>query len=53
MLTKNWYAKAEHPLKKAVRSSQHEMEKLLYLQTNRSLGANFDELNIELENLYI
>ena len=29
------------------------MEKLLYLQNIRSLGANFDELNIELENLNI
>ena len=29
------------------------MEKLLYLQNIRSLGANFDEVNIELENLNI
>ena len=43
--------KTEHPLKTAVRSNQCEMEKLLYLQNIRSLGANFDELNIELENL--
>ena len=39
--------------KTALRSNQREMEKLLYLQNIRSLGANFVELNIELENLNI
>ena len=40
-------------LKTAVRSNQREIEKLLYLQNIRSLGANFDELNIEFKNLNI
>ena len=42
-----------YPLKTAVRSSQREMEKVLYLQNIRSLRANFDQLNIELEILNI
>ena len=40
-------------LKAAVRSNQHEMEKMSYLQNICSLGANIDELNIEFENLNI
>ena len=45
--------KTEYPLKTEVRPSQREMKKLLYLQNIRSLGANFDELYIERENLKI
>ena len=34
---------------KIVRSNKREKENLLYLQNIRSLGANFGELNVELD----